>query len=118
VVETRARAGEALAQLRRACGVSQAELAARLDTTQSAIARLEGDRLSPSLRTLESAYAALGRRLQLVAAPPPPPNRAAGPSGVDLSQIRRARRLVPAQRLDHLAAAARGVADLLGAVER
>lgn len=67
--ETGVNPGLELARLRRAAGVSQALLAARLNTTQSAVARLETGGLSPSVNTLARAYAALGHRLALVARP-------------------------------------------------
>ncbi|MBK1665390.1 transcriptional regulator [Rhodospirillum rubrum] len=44
-------------------GLSQAELAERMGTTQSAIARLEGGRHWPSRRTLERLAAATGTRV-------------------------------------------------------
>ena len=145
MARTQAGPGVALSELRRAAGISQAQLAARVGTTQSAVARLEGGRLSPSLRTLERAYAALGHRLQLFPAPLrssyEAPLRSTYPqarrepallvaesartryrtqrtAAVDLSQIRAARRLPPGQRLDRLAAAVRGVAELRAAIEQ
>jgi transcriptional regulator with XRE-family HTH domain len=52
---------------RAAAGITQAEIAKRIGTTQSAIARLEsgGGRHSPSLATLEKYAHALGCRLEL-----------------------------------------------------
>jgi len=52
---------------RSAAGVTQAEIAARIGTTQSAIARLESGRgkHSPSLATLQKYARALGCRLEL-----------------------------------------------------
>ena len=52
---------------RSATGITQAEVAARIGTTQSAIARLEtgGGKHSPSLATLQKYAHALGYRLQL-----------------------------------------------------
>ena len=54
---------EALVRARSAAKLTQAELARRLGTTQSAIARLEGGRVSPSLNTLRRYAEATGTRL-------------------------------------------------------
>ncbi|ABC24205.1 helix-turn-helix domain-containing protein [Rhodospirillum rubrum] len=53
----------ALIAARARAGLSQAELAERMGTTQSAIARLEGGRHWPSRRTLERLAAATGTRV-------------------------------------------------------
>ena len=47
-------------------GLSQAELAERMNTSQSAIARLEGGRSRPSTRTLRKLAEATGSRLRIV----------------------------------------------------
>jgi DNA-binding XRE family transcriptional regulator len=49
-----------LRALREKKGLSQRQLAELVGTTQSAIARLEGGRISPSLPTLDRVAAALG----------------------------------------------------------
>ena len=49
--------------LREKRGLSQRELAERLGTTQSAVARLEGGNISPSLPTLDKVADALGVEL-------------------------------------------------------
>ena len=54
---------EAMVRARTAANLTQSELAARIGTTQSAIARLEGGRLSPSVRTLRRYAEATGMRL-------------------------------------------------------
>ena len=54
---------EALVRARVAAKLTQTELAERLGTTQSAVARLEGGRVSPSLATLRRYAAATGTRL-------------------------------------------------------
>ena len=54
---------EALVRARLAAKLTQAELARRLGTTQSAVARLEGGRVSPSFATLRRYAAATGTRL-------------------------------------------------------
>ena len=55
--------GEQVRALRDAQGISQAELARRMGTTQPAIARLEAGRVAPSIETLDRAAAALGVEL-------------------------------------------------------
>ena len=54
---------EALVRARTAANLTQAELARRIGTTQSAIARLEGGRVSPSFATLRRYAEATGTRL-------------------------------------------------------
>ena len=56
---------EALVRARTRAKLSQAELAKRLGTTQSAIARLEGGGVSPSLSTLRKYAEATGAKLQI-----------------------------------------------------
>lgn len=51
--------------LREARGLSQRELAERVGTTQSAIARLEGGNVSPSLPTLDKIAEALQAELSV-----------------------------------------------------
>lgn len=50
---------------RAAAGLSQAELASRMGTTQSAIARLESGRVWPSTRTLRRLAEATGTKLRI-----------------------------------------------------
>ena len=54
---------EALVRARAAARLTQAEVGRRLGTTQSAIARLEGGRVSPSFATLRRYADATGMRL-------------------------------------------------------
>lgn len=56
---------EALVKARTDAKLSQAELAKRIGTTQSAIARLEGGGVSPSLSTLRRYAEATGTRLEV-----------------------------------------------------
>ena len=56
---------EALVRARMAAKLSQSELARRLGTTQSAIARLEGGGVSPSFATLRRYAEATGSRLEV-----------------------------------------------------
>ena len=50
---------------RAAAGLSQAELAARMGTTQSAIARLKSGRVWPSTKTLRRLAEATGTKLRI-----------------------------------------------------
>ena len=55
----------ALIEARTHAGFTQAELAARMKTTQSAVARMESGRVPPSTRTLEKVARATGTRLRI-----------------------------------------------------
>jgi len=54
---------ELVHRLRSEAGLTQAELAKRMGTTQSAIARMEGGGVRPTLDTLEKLAAAVGQEL-------------------------------------------------------
>ncbi|WP_421566454.1 helix-turn-helix domain-containing protein [Ochrobactrum sp. EDr1-4] len=56
---------EALVRARTDAKMSQADVAKRIGTTQSAIARLEGGKVSPSISTLRRYAAATGSKLQI-----------------------------------------------------
>ncbi len=56
---------EALVKARTQAKLSQTELAKRIGTTQSAIARLEGGGVSPSLSTLRRYAEATGTKLHV-----------------------------------------------------
>lgn len=55
----------AVIEARVQAGLTQEQLAARMETTQSAIARLESGRSKPSTQTLAKLAAATGTRLQI-----------------------------------------------------
>ena len=55
----------AIAQARANAGLTQEEVALRMHTTQSNIARLEAGRTTPSTRTLEKFAQAVGARLRI-----------------------------------------------------
>lgn len=55
----------AVAKARIRAGMSQAELARRMKTTQSTVARLESGRGRPSTRTLDRFAKATGHRLKI-----------------------------------------------------
>ena len=54
---------ELVHRLRTEAGLTQAELAGRMGTTQSAIARMEGGGTRPTLETLERLAGAVGQEL-------------------------------------------------------
>ncbi len=56
---------EALVAARTRAKLSQADVARRIGTTQSAIARLEGGGVSPSISTLRRYAEATGTRLEI-----------------------------------------------------
>jgi ribosome-binding protein aMBF1 (putative translation factor) len=55
----------AVIDARATAGLTQEQLARRMDTTQSVIARLESGRSRPSTQTLERLAAATGTRLKI-----------------------------------------------------
>lgn len=64
--------GQALREARTRAGLSQSELARRLGTTQSAVARAETDAMEPSLAYVRRVAAATGRPITLRVVPPAP----------------------------------------------
>ncbi|MGH2734221.1 MAG: helix-turn-helix transcriptional regulator [Actinomycetota bacterium] len=81
---------------RRRAGLSQKQLAERLGTTQSAVARWEAGRVSPTLETLDRIVRACGLGLELRLA-----HRDDHDLGLGISNLR----LTPEQRLDQMLAA-------------
>lgn len=65
---------EALIKARIHAGLTQKELAQRMNTTQSVIARMEGGRVKPSSRTLERFAKATGMRMKISFVPDTPVN--------------------------------------------
>ena len=82
-----------LREARLRAGLTQAQLARRAGTTQSAIARWESGKSSPALATLSRLVAACGLELRIGLDRP-------DPDGASL--IERNLRLTPTQRLDQL----------------
>jgi transcriptional regulator with XRE-family HTH domain len=62
--------GELIRATRARHGLSQARLARRTGTQQSAISRLEADEVSPSVETLSLLMRAMGEQLELSGAAP------------------------------------------------
>jgi transcriptional regulator with XRE-family HTH domain len=83
--------GQILREARRRHGVSQARLAARAGTTQSAISRIEADRVSPTVQTLGSLLDLLGEDLAIGSEP--------RDTGIDRTLNRANLALTPAQRV-------------------
>ena len=61
----------AMIQARARAGLTQAEVAHRMSTSQTVIARLESGRVKPSTRTLERFARATGARLRISFDPEP-----------------------------------------------
>lgn len=83
--------GEVLRDARRRRGVSQAQLAIRAGTRQSAISRIESGRVSPTFETLHSLLDLLGENLTIGSERPD--------TGIDLALNERNLRLSPAGRV-------------------
>ncbi len=64
-LEEEFRLADAIIGARMKAGLTQDELASRMHTTQSAIARLESGRALPSARTLQRLAEATGSRLRI-----------------------------------------------------
>ena len=105
-----ATAPDLLRAARRAAGITQAELGARIGTTQAAVARLERAGANPTLATLDRALRATGHRLELTASP--------ATSNLDQTLIAENLRLDPAERLRAFGASHRSLAPLAGAAAR
>jgi transcriptional regulator with XRE-family HTH domain len=84
-------------EARRRAGLTQAELATRAGTTQSAIARLEAGRSAPSLERVTELVRACGFDLEVMLVPL---------DDIDLARARRNRALPPEARLRRVAHAA------------
>ena len=98
-----------LRQARAAAGLTQAEVARRMGTSQPVVARLERPGSNPRFATLERALRATGHRLEAS-------SEAASP--VDETQIHERLRLTPAERLAAFRASQRNVLALTGKAHR
>lgn len=99
--------GELVREARRRAGLTQAELAARAATTQSAIARLESGRTSPALEQVERLLKLCGFQLVVQLAPY---------DDTDIVQAEAALRRTPDERVDELEAALAFARELQSAV--
>jgi transcriptional regulator with XRE-family HTH domain len=102
-------AGPMLREAREATGLTQRQLADRLGTTQSAVARLEAPGANPRLSTLSRAIAATGHRLEA---------SISRGGNVDETMIASTLRRSPAERLEQHRRAYAGVAGMVRAARR
>jgi len=94
---------------RRASGLTQAQLASRIDATQPVIARLEREGANPRLDTLNKVVAATGHSLELRLGPP---------SGLDESMIVANLEMDPRERLRQFTVAYRSVRGMANKASR
>ena len=94
-------ASSVIRKTRQRAGLTQAELAKRAGTTQSAISRLDGGGVRPSLETLERLTKACGATLEL----------RLRPSEAPAAEFESNLALTPAGRLDQLVRAVRFVLE-------
>ena len=85
--------GMVISEARRRIGISQAELARRMNTSQPTVARLEAGGTDPRWSTIQRALQAMGEQVSLTTS-------AREVSPVDEDQIREYLRLTPGERLD------------------
>src|SRR5438477_10153597 len=95
--------GELVREARRRAGLTQAELAARAETTQSAIARLESGRTSPSLEQVERLLRLSGFQLIVELAPY---------DDSDIIQAEARLRLDPDRRIEEMEAGLRSAREM------
>jgi transcriptional regulator with XRE-family HTH domain len=97
-------AAETIRYARLRARLTQTQLAERMGTTQSAIARLEARGSNPRVETLERVLEATGHRLVLAAA--------RAEHGIDNTLIAERLRMTPAQRLSAFQAASHDLYEL------
>lgn len=96
--------GRLLREARLRHGVSQARLAIRAGTTQSAISRIEKERVSPSVQTLAELLHLLGEDLGLSAEP--------RDAGIDSTLIDERLQMTDSDRLDYGVAFANQIIEM------
>jgi transcriptional regulator with XRE-family HTH domain len=85
--------GRLLREARTCHGLSQKRLAIRAGTTQSAISRIEQERGSPTIRTLEELLRLMGEDLVLAVEP--------RDAGIDRTLVGERLRMTEGERLDY-----------------
>ena len=101
---------EIIRTARRDAGLTQQQLARRLGISQAAVAQLERASANPTIATVERALRAMNHRLELRAVP--------ADHGVDITLLREALRLTPAERIAAAARLTRDAEKLAGAARR
>jgi transcriptional regulator with XRE-family HTH domain len=104
------RAASMIREARLRSGLTQAELAARLGVSQSAVAKLERERSNPTVETLDRVLRATGHRLQMIAP--------AWSDGVDVTLLRQELDRTPAERIKSFERMHADLQRLQGAVAR
>lgn len=99
-------AAKLIREARQAAGLTQSELARRMGTTQSAVARLERHGSNPRIATLNEALRATGNDLETRTRP--------RMAGIDEGQIRNRLRMTPAERLETFVTSSAAVRRLVG----
>ena len=105
------RCGRFVACARRRHGLSQKELARRAAMTQGNVSRIERDKISPSLYTLNRLLEAMGETLTIgsIELDSPPP----GGGNVSVSQLRAdVARFTPGERVEQAAVLSRAAGEL------
>ena len=103
------RGGSIIKQARRTAGLTQAELAERLATTRSAIARWESGRVSPTVESLSRIVEACGLSLHV---------SLHEPNDHDLGLALANLKLTPEQRMDKFMSAIRFARELRAGAPR
>jgi transcriptional regulator with XRE-family HTH domain len=103
--------GKLLREARHRRGLTQADLARRLDTSQSVVARLESGRANPTLETFRRAIAATGHDLRVELQP-------LGWPPIDESLIAGNLRHTPADRIRKFSSFYRGAKSIAGAARK
>ena len=101
---------EIIRRARQAAGLTQQQLARRLDISQAAVAQLERATANPTIATVERALRAMNHRLELRAVRADP--------DVDITLLHEALRLAPAERIAAAARLTRDAEKLAGATAR
>lgn len=98
-------ANDLIRRARRDAGLTQAQLATRMGTTQTAVARMERRGANPTVATLSRALGAAGQQLTLDSSPLP--------TVVDEEQLSAHLRLTPSERVSAHDAAYRNTARMM-----